>query len=833
MSIKCREILEEANFNEKEQRFIDSLADEGKTPDQVRNIILEAMEDGTLRDISDVVSRQKTDDYLEKLKNIVYESDNPYKEIFNLLVGDAMGVTSRALTRAQSRFGHFASILEDSNSSIKRLLNQPKFVAHLLKELDGWTPKSKTGNTRAHKFAKAIIDWQTTQVQEMNKFGAGVNIRDDYITKQWHDTFRMMSAGEDQWVDDIFKRLDYEKTKTQMLNILEERGIKLKKGEEFDMHKYLRSAYKQMTGEGADEGMLLQYLRMRRTFAFKSTDDLIAYNTKYGHDNMAHAIMENMTLIDNNIALGEAMGYGYKISKTPDDVTLKRLEDELAEAKKLEQPEAIKEARKNLRLATEEEINPITKTKIVLDLLHDQGKINDRQLRRLRGALAQVSGDAYMIARPTVAKFVMGFQFMEYLTKLGKATLTSINDQWTSALLLHFQGTKPGQGYMGLANHILRKAFRTISEAERDIFLRQLNVGVDGIFESYSRNFINNPKMGLLNTMTDKMFDWNLLNWWTNASREGLGKMMSNNFANKLDLSYEALAKTKDGKRFRDLISDYGIGEKQWEELRKIGAFDETLFKGKKGSKKVKYITSDWIKDNGGSKELRESINRFFVMESRLGVPEASAADRVWMFGDHKRGSLPETTMRLFFQFRTHQVKFVRALMPRMYDMGLPSLMHVLPALTFGYVSISLKNMVAGKLPPAHNDPDTLTDALVYSGMAGFIGDFIGGQYGRYQHEVDEVIGGSAYSTFKGWAELASGLAKGDKNASDVWKDLRHNIPYSNLFWTEALINYSLHYGVMETMTPGYLRRMEAREEGTNNGFLVNPSSFWSYGGFR
>ena len=65
MSIKCREILEEANFNEKEQRFIDSLADEGKTPDQVRNIILEAMEDGTLRDISDVVSRQKTDEYLD------------------------------------------------------------------------------------------------------------------------------------------------------------------------------------------------------------------------------------------------------------------------------------------------------------------------------------------------------------------------------------------------------------------------------------------------------------------------------------------------------------------------------------------------------------------------------------------------------------------------------------------------------------------------------------------------------------------------------------------------------------------------------------------------
>ena len=830
MSQKCFDILSKAGFSEKEQRFIDSLAEQGKSANEVRDIIVKAMEDGSLPDISDIISRKKTDDYLDILKTIVFESDKPYKELFNLLVGDAKGITSRALTRAQSRFGYMASILGDNNNSIKRLLNKPQFVAHLLEELDGWTPKSKTGNKRAHKFAKAINDWQIGQVGEMNTFGAGVSIRDDYITKQWHDTFRMMEAGEDGWVDDIFVRLDYEKTKEQMINALAERGIQL--SEEFDMKKYLRSAYKQMTGEGSDEGMLVQYLRMRRTFSFKSTADLMAYNTKYGHENMAHAIMENMTLIDNNIALGEAMGYGYRISKTPDEKTLKKLQDELGEAKKSEEPEAIKEAQKNLKLATEEDVNPITKTKIAMEMLHEHGKISDGQLRRLRGALAQVSGDAYMIARPTVAKFVMGFQFMEYLTKLGKATLTSVNDQWTSALVLHFQGTGVGKGYMGLANHMLRRAFQKVSKEERDIFLRQLNVGVEGIFESYSRNFINNPKMGLLNDMTDKMFDWNLLNWWTNASREGLAKMMSNNFANKMKLSYADLLKSEDGKRFRKLIGEYGINEKEWKELTDIGSFDETLFKGKKGSKKIKYITSDWVKDHGGSKKLRESLNRFFVMESRLGVPEAGAADRAWMYGDTKRGSVPETLSRLFFQFRTHQVKFIRALMPRMYDMGLPSLMHVLPALTFGYASISLKNMVAGKQPPAFDDPKTLTDALVYSGLAGFIGDFIAGQYGRYQHEVDEVIGGSAYSTIKNWGGLVTGLVNGDTNAQELWKNLRYSIPYGNLFWTEAVLNYALHYGVMETMTPGYLKRMEAREEGTNNGFLVNPSSFWSYGGF-
>ena len=61
-----------------------------------------------------------------------------------------------------------------------------------------------------------------------------------------------------------------------------------------------------------------------------------------------------------------------------------------------------------------------------------------------------------MTANPTLAKFVTGFQFWEYLTKLGKATLSSVNDLWTGAVILHYQGVKPGRAYLGLINHILK-----------------------------------------------------------------------------------------------------------------------------------------------------------------------------------------------------------------------------------------------------------------------------------------------------------------------------------------------------------------------------------------
>jgi len=833
MTTPCSDILKKAGLSKEERELVETMSRQGESTSKIREKFLKAVKDKNLTKDSDNIREAKTKGYLELLEDIVLNSKTAYKRLFELLVGDKSGITSKTLGRVQERFGYMASLTEMSNGDIKKLLNQEKFVRDLMKEMDHWEPKAKTSNKLAHEVASALVDRQRIQVGEMNSFGAGMHWLDDYVTKQWHDPFRMLKAGEDKWVNDIHNRLNYNLTKERILRLFDERGIKLK--EEFDLKKYLRSTFRQLTTKEAEDGMLITYLRASRSFAFKDADALIQYNTIYGHKNMAHAIFENMTLYDNHISLGETMGYGYTKKLEPDELTKITAQDELAEARMTGDESIIKAAEKEYSKLFRQDINPIKETKAAIQFLKDNKKITNFQYRRLRGALAQVSGDAHMIASPTVAKLTMGFQFWQYLTTLGKATLGSVNDLWTSPLLLHFQGLKPGGAYLGMINHMLRKTFRQIPKAERDMLLRQLRVGVDGVFESYSRNFINTPKMGLLNDMTDKMFDWNLLNWWTNSAREGAAKMMSNYFADNLSLNFNKLPD-----RFKKLLGEYEIGAKEWDLLKIIGVFDETVF-NPKGSKKVKYITSDWIADRAEklgidskvSKKLQESINRYYVMESRLAIPEAGAAERAWMYGDSKRGSLPETSARLFFQFRTFQVKLIRGMLPRMYEMGIPSLMHILPALTFGYVSISLKQMVAGKMPPAYDDPNTLTDALIHSGVAGFIGDFIGGQYGRYQHEVDEVLLGSAWSTFKSWKELAFGLSSGDKNASDVWKSLRYNIPYGNLFYTEAVINYGLHYGLMETFNPGYLKRMEAREDGLNEGFIMNPSSVWSFGGLR
>ena len=574
------------------------------------------------------------------------------------------------------------------------------------------------------------------------------------------------------------------------------------------------------------------------------------YNKFYGHENVAHAVFENMTMMDNHIAFGEAFGFGYRKKVTPDSLTLKKYEIELEDAKIEGDKSLIAEAQTNFDNIFWREVNPVDELQKEIYRLKENGRITKRQFRRLRGGLAQVSGDAYMTANPTLAKFVTGFQFWEYVTKLVKATLSSINDLWTGAVILHYQGVKPGRAYLGVINHVLKKAVRNVSTAERDQLLRQLNVGIDGIFESYSRNYINNPTMGTLNKMTDKMFDLNLLNWWTNSAREGVAKMMSMHIAENLAHSFDKVPT-----RFRKLLEEYKITSSDWNILRKVGAFDETAF-NKGGSKKNKFFTTDHlidettIRNSNGDIEIKaeyanagltksdldriqQSINRYYIMESRLAVPEAGAAERAWMYGDNQRGSLSESTARVFFQFRTHQVKQIRSLYPRMYEMGAPSLIHVIPAIGLGYVSASLKNMFAGKEPLKYDDPVALERALTQSGILGFLADYLGGQLGNYKHDIDDAILGSGYKTLKSWTKLGYELVQGNKDAIHVYNHLRHQLPFANLFYTEAAINYLLHYGIMETFRPGYLQALEARERGLASGFIVEPSSIWSYGGFR
>ena len=86
--------------------------------------------------------------------------------------------------------------------------------------------------------------------------------------------------------------------------------------DKFDLDKFLSNAYTSMTNATSEgTGILAEQFKMHRIFEFKSPDALMSYNKKYGHQNILHAVFQNMEMFQKYLTLGETMGFGRVITK--------------------------------------------------------------------------------------------------------------------------------------------------------------------------------------------------------------------------------------------------------------------------------------------------------------------------------------------------------------------------------------------------------------------------------------------------------------------------------------------------------------------------------------
>ena len=341
----CDDILKEINASKEEIAYVKAHIKDGEATPTLVDKFIQNLKNKEFRKDNNNLSMANTKSFQEKLYDVVQTAKKPYNVLFNFLVGETSGITSRALARAHARFGYFSSRLRMGNGDIKKLLNDQVFVKDFLREMENFGTR-KTNNKLAHELAEAVTEYQKKQVLELNSFGGGVFWRDDYITKQWHDSYRMLKAGKDKWVNDVYLALDHVETKNRIRHILIDKGITFDE-KKFNLRKYLGSAYKNMTVKSSKSGLLLDSLHLKRTLKFKDTPSFMLYNKFYGHENVAHAVFENMTMMDNHIAFGEAFGFGYRKKVTPDAVTLKKFEDELVVAKEGGEKSSIEEAQNN------------------------------------------------------------------------------------------------------------------------------------------------------------------------------------------------------------------------------------------------------------------------------------------------------------------------------------------------------------------------------------------------------------------------------------------------------------------------------------------------------
>ena len=787
MADPCKNILIKEGLDSTHAEEIIDLMKSGKSMSQITKEIIDGVGVRELRNTGDILSKNRGDDYLKWFDNVASSLKRPYKRLFDSWVGSKNSISSNAQTRQKSRASMIAAESGMTNFEMFWLINyDTKFQKAFIQELHNSSGQI-TKNNLAYKLSESVKKHRSLQIKESNLYGSGMLEIENYVTSAWHDDFRIREAGMSKWINDIIPLLDFEETRKQA-KLVNKSGT-------------LEDAYKTIVGESAEgaDNLLIDSMHMKRILIFKNAESMMTYNKMYGHKNISKAVFENMDMMDNYLAVGETMGFGVA-------------------GKALKNPDYIPGSKE--RKVFRDTFSPLREAKKRIVALKDMGKLTEGEYSKLSAGLREISGENYIIGRPGLAKFQSNFQSWQIMSTLGKSMFSTVNDLWSAGVYLHFQGVNPLQGYYGLLRHIFRSATRQISSQEKIGIFRALKTGVDGALDTNSSRFLAGGTVpGLISQGANAMFHLNGMNMWTNMLRDGYASMVSHDLAKNLSKNFNEL-----NPRLKNNLVEYGFTENDWKELKKIGSFNAQKY-NKKAKNWENFITSDWIEERGGSKALGRKLDQFYVRESRLAIPEADASDRVMMYGNHDRGDPGDVTRRLFFQFRTHQVNMARNLYPRMFEIGLPSIIHVIPALGLGYTAMALKNLASGKEPPDHDSPDLLKDVFVQSGIAPLIGDFLAGEYANYNHNIDESIGGHAYSKFKDFGEMFVGLSTGNKDASDAWKFLRYNTPFGNLFYTEAAINYSLFYGLMESLNPGYTSNMVSRAEGQGTEFIFNPNS--------
>ena len=797
----CKKILTDAGFEDAEvERIINELPNSNSVDDFIKDRTTQQARNAEVNR-SETVSKKRTVESIEALREGLTDNPKPYKTLWNFLVGKN-GLWINSTARSEIRNARVLKEMSLTNRELSRLLDKEEFVIDLVEELYPFNGTPKTKNKEAYKLAKILTEEKKLQVIESQEYGSGIVWRDDHVTTTYHDPVRILDTPKTEWKEGIKGLIDHARTLksvkkgTDIDDLLDEIYDSLTHGLNQKNKRSTTDKITQILGEKFDRTTpLKQLMEVQRILVFRDAASIMQYNKSYGYYNIGKSIFANMDQMDNHLAIGETLGFGYSDKIKMKDGTTS-----------------------TSNVLPEKELGKM------IDELQANKEVNSLEAWALRGALYQVSGESFIVGNASLAKFTAGWQAWQTVTKLGKQTISSFGDIMTSAINLHYQGVSPTTGYRGMVNHLYRSAFQKVGKEEKQ-FLRMLGIGYDGVFGSSARSVMSTPIAGRLSRMQDHFLTWNGSHGWTNWMREAFSMMSSNHLANNII-----------GKNFADLepryaklMKEYGITEKDWNKLKEIGTLNEKDFRAD-GDINNNYITGDWIRQQKGPEALARKLDRFFINESKYGVPEATGAERALMYGSHNRGTLPDTVTHLFWEFRTHTMSIAMNTYPRMVEIGLPSAMHLLPAVGLGYASLAAKNMLRGKEPPAYDDPAVLTDALVQSGFAGIFGDFLAGEYGRYYHKWDEATLGAGYSTFKDFGQLFAGLVTGTAGSEDVWKNLRYNIPYANLFYTEAAANYGIHYGVMETFSPGYLNALESRAEQRNEAFMLEPSNIWSSG---
>ena len=709
-------------------------------------------------------------------------------------------------------------------------LNQKKTS---MEEQLGMKPPITETNPDIIRLAEAMEGYSEMIRLKLNDRGANISKLWGYIVRQSHDPYLVRDAAkvlgknlEDMddgidpnlkskkdinynrnykaWRDFVMEKLDQERTFAGVEDI-----------EEFMLFVYnslVRNQYlksdganftfgSRSTARGTDVAKAAG-LSAKRVLHFKTADNWFDYNDKFGVGNLKESFFSGLQTAGRNIGIMDTLGT--------------KPADNFGKIKKAVGNKLNKLGRSTQDLASDAKFDKFLKV---------------------------VDGSIYTVENFAVAKYSAIARAIASMAKLGGATVSAAADIGLYGSEMRYQG-RSFLGGMAEAVGSLGKIKNT--QQKKDIAEGLGFIADNTIYDVAGRYQVGDNLSKGFTKAQRFFFKLNLLSWWTNTLKEGSMLGMANYFAKQKNLAFDSL-----NPQLKSLFNVYNIDSTKWNIIRKTA-----MEKADDGKEFINIGLLDQISDADVKKitglddlskrelqiekdKFKASVSGMLLDRSIYAVIEPDARVRATLTQGYLGGTGMGEAIRFFGQFKAFPLSIVQKVLGREIDyfkgpnkdlargiVGLGSI--IVTSGLLGYLSMTIKDLLKGRSPRDPTKLNSVMAAFLQGGGLGIYGDVLFQETRSGGDIIGNIAGPVPLTAFDLVQAIKYGIrGEGGKAGRTAYRAVSQSIPFMNLFYLKTAFDYLIGYQIMETMSPGTLRRIERRmKKNYNQDFLLTkPSS--------
>jgi hypothetical protein len=625
--------------------------------------------------------------------------------------------------------GMMDQMLADLRKTVTGKVRDPALEADIVRALNG----EAVANLSAKEMADAVRGAMDYTRQRFNMAGGHIAKMEGYDLPHRWSAQQLRAVSLDQYLADLLPALD------------RARMIDRDTGLPFTDDK-LRSALVTVFERGRTEGWsdrkagsigassIANRYSEERFLHFRSADDWLRINDKYGAAGPFDTIMAHVEVMSREIAAMEILG------PNP-EATVRFLGDTI-----------VKEAQ------TKGDADAINKA-----------KAGAAQVRSLWDEYAGRN----MVVNERLARNFAAVRAVQTSAKLGSAVLSAVGDFAMTAMTRRFNGMP--------VTSMLSDYARLFRPGSKDDMMLALHMGAaadEWAETAAAMNRLTGEE--LTGEFAQRLANGTLrlsgLARHTMALRAAHARQISGLLTREAGTPFTRL-----NRDFRAMLERYGIGAKDWDSIR---ATPLTQQRG------AEWILPDKIADAKVGDKVLEMIQS----ETDFAVPTVDLRTRATVNSVGRRGTWTGEMARSAFLFKSFGLTVLNLHGRRMLDMDGWSAARYAAGLTVlttmaGAMAVQMKELQKGRDPLPMQDKAFWGKAMLQGGGWGIFGDFIGASESRFGTSLGVTATGPMFQTASNVADLTVGnsmkLLRGDD--TDFWPDtlriMKQEVPVLSSLW--------------------------------------------------